>query len=529
MFRIILIVLGLLFSTSGYLRERFPLLGQSMNHHTRGSFTIFERNLEIIPSTESNGDIVNRITGFAYNTVTDMANRMVTPTTKADSQKKLPVATAMQRIERDMKMLDDVAGQTPQLNNLEVGLLGFSVIVSAASPTLFSLKVIEVLVPSMAALSAAVGISAEYVGRVAVSNAKEIAALAIQAAAESEGVLAQAERSKAILPLCVGISTTASAFSLLAPTLISELAGLYSVEIVTEILLIFPLLAVLGAAIAGLASQEAISLAFQASNVGVRRFASSDVVGITWKSQAEQVEAAADRSSSKWKSFAFGVTPAPLIAALWPGNLSISCIICAAVAAMQAAYYLSIAEYAVGSATVNVALKAKAAAVSDTYANQGSKAGAVLPFTSALAGLCAAASAAVIEVLPLIHVVQLQSIISVMFPTGAAMFAAAASVSKARCEVDAAAASTAASRGLVRRDVNDKDQDPNQMVFELLRTTFKTSFNVIRGRIRSFKNVWRSGTFMSKLRRKFSQWLSKRLFRVDWSSAENRKPTRTFI
>lgn len=45
------------------------------------------------------------------------------------------------------------------------------------------LKVVEVLVPSMAAVSASIGISAEYLGKVAVSKSKEVAALAIQAAA----------------------------------------------------------------------------------------------------------------------------------------------------------------------------------------------------------------------------------------------------------------------------------------------------------------------------------------------------------
>ena len=54
------------------------------------------------------------------------------------------------------------------------------------------------------ALSFTIGISAEYVGRVAVANGKETAALAIQATAESEVLLAQAERIKAVLPLCVG-------------------------------------------------------------------------------------------------------------------------------------------------------------------------------------------------------------------------------------------------------------------------------------------------------------------------------------
>ena len=84
--------------------------------------------------------------------------------------------------------------------------------------------------------------------------------------------------------------------------------------------------------------------------------------------------------------------------------------------------------------------------MADTYANQSSRAGSILPFTSALAGLCAAvrsfqslslklvtfantkASAAAVELLPLISVVELQSFISVIFPSGAALFTAAAAV-----------------------------------------------------------------------------------------------------
>ena len=59
--------------------------------------------------------------------------------------------------------------------------------------------------PSAAAICAAVGISAEYVGKTAFANAKEITAVTVQAAAESEALLAGAERSKSVIPLCVGI------------------------------------------------------------------------------------------------------------------------------------------------------------------------------------------------------------------------------------------------------------------------------------------------------------------------------------
>lgn len=59
-------------------------------------------------------------------------------------------------------------------------------------------------------------------------------------------------------------------------------------------------------------------------------------------------------------------------------------------------------RYEVARAVDAVALKARAAAVSDTYANQGARSGAILPFTSALGGLCAAAAAATVELVPLI-------------------------------------------------------------------------------------------------------------------------------
>ncbi len=56
-------------------------------------------------------------------------------------------------------------------------------------------------------------------------------------------------------------------------------------------------------------------------------------------------------------------------------------------------------------------------------------------FFIALGGLCAAASAAAIELLPLVNTIELQALLAAVFPSGAALFAAAASVSKARCEV----------------------------------------------------------------------------------------------
>ena len=190
-----------------------------------------------------------------------------------------PVSVSLQRMKRDMDLLDDVTSSRSQLTNTELFVLTSTVAVAAGSPFVLPVKLVEVLVPSMAALSAAIGLSAEYVGKTSVARGKEIAAVTLQAAAEAEVRLAQAERAKAVVPLCVGVSATASAFALLAPALLGELAPKLGVQIITEVYLICPLLAALGAAVASLATAEATALASSAVGLGARRFASSGTVG----------------------------------------------------------------------------------------------------------------------------------------------------------------------------------------------------------------------------------------------------------
>ena len=56
--------------------------------------------------------------------------------------------------------------------------------------------------------------------------------------------------------------------------------------------MICPLIAVLAAAVAGLATQECRTLASRATGLGNRRFASSKDVGRTWMSATEQVRLA---------------------------------------------------------------------------------------------------------------------------------------------------------------------------------------------------------------------------------------------
>ena len=101
-------------------------------------------------------------------------------------------------------MTPTLTSSRSQLTSVELLVLTSTVLISASAPWLLPVKLVELIVPSMAALSAAIGLSAEYVGKTAVSRGKEVAAVTLQAAAESEAVLAQAERAKAVVALCVG-------------------------------------------------------------------------------------------------------------------------------------------------------------------------------------------------------------------------------------------------------------------------------------------------------------------------------------
>lgn len=255
--------------------------------------------------------------------------------------------------------------------------------------------------------------------------------------------------------------------------------------VATELYLLSPLVAVLAAAVASLALQETRQFTSRAISVGNRRFAKSGLVGRTWLSASEQIEQNSIRTSERWKSFSWSVLPAPIVGSLIPGVLSTKAVIVAALAAAQCAFFLAQAENALARGTDAVALKSRSAAVCDTYANQGARSAAILPFTSALSSLCAAATAAIVE-LPWLEYLgalggargTISSVsLLVFFPALSSLFAAAASVSKARCEVDAEAAIQAASTlALEYDDEDDPVLRPFRGVVELIRLTISTTW-----------------------------------------------------
>jgi len=480
------------------VQSRLPFVTAGRGWRARTPLAAASQSL---PATEEKEKPVGASVGdAAYSALSNVA-KAINPDMTLDERR---VGISINRLERDMELLDQDAANTPQLSDQELFVLLSTVAVAAFCPFFASTKIVEVLVPSMSALSAAVGISAEYTGRVAVSRGKEVAAVTLQCAAEAEMLLAQAERAKAIVPLCVGIATTASAFALLAPALLEEIVPRFGLQIITEVYLICPFFAVIAAAVAALASQEAIGLTSSAIGTGTRRFASSSEVGRTWLSATEQIVESSKRSQSKWLNFGIGVLPAPLIGVLCPGQLAFKAIVVAAVAAAQCAYQLAQAEYAIAEGLEAVSNKARSGAIADTYANQGARAGAILPFTSALSGLCAATTVAVVEGLPLITALPLQAAVAVVFPAIGATIAAAASISKARCEVDAAAANAAATQLQFAVPLGSKGKGPIGNVVELIRLTWKTQVRQLPGFLQ--RSIGRFFTKISEFAALMAKW-----------------------
>merc|ERR1719446_1768502 len=270
-----------------------------------------------------------------------------------------------------------------------------------------------------------------------------------------------------------------------------------------ELVVLFPVVAVLSASVAGIALQECSSLCDRAIGIGNRRFASSSSVGRTWLSATEQIGAKSIGSNRKWKEVLKATVPAPFFATIFPGSLTSKLIVAAAVAVVQTAWYCAVAEYEIARAIAAVALKIRSAGVADTYANQGMASGAILPFTSALGALCGASTAAAMEILPLLPTVPLQALIAGFFPAGAAVFAAAASVSKNRCEVNAEAAKSAAEQIAFPEQsfsANEESNDkygvlvPVKGVLELIRLTvtsvYSSGSTIARNLIRKWRQRW---------------------------------------
>mmetsp|Transcript_74266 Transcript_74266/g.135662 ORF Transcript_74266/g.135662 Transcript_74266/m.135662 type:complete len:524 (-) Transcript_74266:108-1679(-) len=449
-------------------------LAQLLLTHKSGGSAFYPSGSNANPSRLSgagrSSDVFSRdLAEIAYDTISSLGRTLTASPEEEESAKR--VNNAILKIERDAQMLDVSASAKQQVKPMEMGVLATLFAVSLVSPYFLAEKVVETLVPSMAALAAIIGANAEYNGKAAVARGKQVGAISLQAAAESEMYFAQAERAAAIIPVAVGISAAFGAVALTIPGLIEELAvkGITG-EISTEIFLVCPIISILSAAVAALSNQECGILAQRAVNLGARRFSSAREVGRTWLSASEQVTQASLNTKAKWSDFALGVLPAPFFGFLFPGALEAKCIVAAAIAALQAAISLAQSEYSLSQAMESVATKTRSAAVTDTYANQGMRAGAVLPFTSAVGIICAASTVAIVEFTPFLGTITQEAIVGSIFPGLGVLVAAAASIAKARAEVDAEAATAAAT---LLSESPAQRNDPFKSTYELLRYTIR--------------------------------------------------------
>ena len=258
------------------------------------------------------------------------------------------------------------------------------------------------------------------------------------AAAPGRGreILAGAERVKSVLPVCVGQSdghspqpSAPALLELVEPaTAVEQIPDYYddaprwaplqkyntptmevpatqplfvdrsaAVRSRTLVSLVCPAVSILAASVAVVAEQDSRRRCDKAQALGRRRFATSENVGYTWRSVVELSQDEAKADTALWVGFARSILPAPFAAAFmtYSGSFALAAPVASAVAAAQAAYHLTAAEYGIARATESVAAKGRTAAVADAYSKQARKACA-----SALAGRALAAQALVVEVAP---------------------------------------------------------------------------------------------------------------------------------
>ncbi|KAL7453915.1 hypothetical protein ACHAXS_000314 [Conticribra weissflogii] len=149
-----------------------------------------------------------------------------------------------------MSILDNLALLKPQLSEMEVS-----------------------------SVTASIAIRSKYIGKVAITDRKDIATNTIQTTTKVKALLANAKQVKAITPLCIGVSTMAVSLSLLIPTIIKALNIVNSIQLVMELYLACPLFSILAVA----ASNRTIT-------IGVQCFSKFDLVGRIWLSSLEQIQ-----------------------------------------------------------------------------------------------------------------------------------------------------------------------------------------------------------------------------------------------
>eukprot|EP00617_Octactis_speculum_P025646 CAMPEP_0185769818 /NCGR_PEP_ID=MMETSP1174-20130828/56019_1 /TAXON_ID=35687 /ORGANISM="Dictyocha speculum, Strain CCMP1381" /LENGTH=392 /DNA_ID=CAMNT_0028455025 /DNA_START=309 /DNA_END=1487 /DNA_ORIENTATION=+ len=378
-----------------------------------------------------------------------------------------------------MTVLEKVVGEKYTIPVLETSILSSVVLFSATSNYLFEYETVEVFVPIFAAFSAGLSFASECIGRKSTAEAEVIGNNVRIETSEAAQNMARALNAKSIIPLCVTVATAASIVNALIPALLVK-SHCVLPELVKDALLItFPIVAIIACDVAELASIETLSVCRDI-------FSKKNTVGDLELGQQSKnsIRDLKEGNKNLILDLAGTTLISPIIGILAPGSFATKCAICSAVAAMQCTYYLTTAEWGMCRGLDRYTLISRCATVSEAYANQGGRSLAVLPYTASLTALTAASSAAAMEAVPLIPNINLQAIATTVFPVLGALCAAASSVAKARCEVDAEAAKVAAtaiqSNSRIKQSKAGRDDDgvlqPGRRVLELLRLTTMANF-----------------------------------------------------
>mmetsp|Transcript_12565 Transcript_12565/g.25588 ORF Transcript_12565/g.25588 Transcript_12565/m.25588 type:complete len:537 (-) Transcript_12565:298-1908(-) len=263
-----------------------------------------------------------------------------------------------------------------------------SMVLSLISPHTFSPEVTEVLVPTAASIIAVCTTAAEFQGKDSTSDAKEVAAVALARAAQAEAYLARAERAKAIIPAMVGVSATAAASSIVFPILA---AG--GVAVSPFLIGSCPVVATAAAATGSLGKIDTLAegLAALGKTDPDRALPSRVTNGPSVRRKVIKQRVVAVLKA---------IVPSIALIAFLPGEFTYRCVIASSVAAAQVAYSLAEAETICSEVTMKVAAISKSAAQADVFANRAMAESSVLPFTSAIGGVVAVLSAALVEFNP---------------------------------------------------------------------------------------------------------------------------------
>mmetsp|Transcript_21757 Transcript_21757/g.43670 ORF Transcript_21757/g.43670 Transcript_21757/m.43670 type:complete len:460 (-) Transcript_21757:239-1618(-) len=285
-------------------------------------------------------------------------------------------------------LLQDVAtlaSQADMLKNKATSFVFFTVLASVAaslvSPHAFDEKVTEVLIPTAASIIAVCTTAAEFKGKDATADAKEVAAVGLARAAQAEAYLAASERAKAIIPAMVGVSAGGAVSCLVFPILTA--AG---VAVSPALIAACPVVSIAAAAWSAVAKANTM----EKGNLALEKVDPDAIQG----------RSAKRKPIERMKELFLAVVPPTLIAFFLPGDLAFRCVIASAAAAAVVAKDLAEAETVVSEVTLKVSKISKAAAQADVFANRAVAESSVLPFTSAITLAATALSAAFVEVEP---------------------------------------------------------------------------------------------------------------------------------